>query len=247
MNKRCRSGGRRVQERRAHVAPPRTYFLAFKRLSMAVESAGEHAAAHRPHTPIPPRRARLLGLARRLSHVCVRVRDAGVDARAGIPTVEMPEDAVRHIASFFDGKTARKCASVCRTLAERAATHEDLAPPPEAFTTYLEKYVVKDAAITEEEERRRMHEELFGDYDSEDDDDDIPALVSDSEDDIPALVEPQPAAAQPLAQRIAFPQPAAQPPGRSHVHVHALVWPGVCAHCARPRRSIASWRWVCAC
>ena len=83
----------RVQARRARVAPPRTDFLAFK-----------------PRPPPPPRSPTL-------THVCVRVRDAGVDARAGIPTVEMPEDAMRHIASFFDGKTARHCASVCRVLA----------------------------------------------------------------------------------------------------------------------------------
>ena len=54
VNKRCRSGGR-VHARRARFAPPRTEFVAFKRLSLAVERAGEHGRCRpsiaRTHPP----------------------------------------------------------------------------------------------------------------------------------------------------------------------------------------------------
>jgi hypothetical protein len=195
-DKRCRSGAL-VQARRARVAPPCTEFLAFKRLSRAVEIAGEHAAAHRPH-PTSPRRARLL---RARPHsptlTCACVRHAGVDAFADRC---MPEDVVRHIASFLDGKTARRCARVCRVLAERARTHEDLQVPVE-----VHKYIVKGAAITlslkvkqEQAALKQLHHEIFSD--SEEEDDDIPELLE-----------------------------AHEPPGRGPVHLHAIVWGGACA------------------
>tara|TARA_B110000046_G_scaffold167985_1_gene186057 strand:- start:142 stop:414 length:273 start_codon:yes stop_codon:yes gene_type:complete len=88
----------------------------------------------------------------------------------------IPDDVMVHIASFFDGKTARKCAPVCRLLAELAATHEDLRAPvaktvPEV-DGYIQKYVAKGAAIlspSELELHNKLHKELFGDSDSEDD------------------------------------------------------------------------------
>ena len=59
----------------------------------------------------------------RATRVCARTFRSAIIIPRRRPTSH------RLFASFFDGKTARKCARVCRMLAERAATHEDLRAP----------------------------------------------------------------------------------------------------------------------
>jgi hypothetical protein len=130
-------------------------------------------ATHWPQQLLPDSLSHPHSSHRRL---CVRARRVRVCAPSGPPslfTVVIPDDVIVHIASFFDGKTARKCAPVCRLLAELATTHEDLrAPVAKAVSEvdgYMQKYVAKGAAIQLSPSQLELHKELFGDSDSEDD------------------------------------------------------------------------------
>ena len=96
-----------------------------------------------------------------------------VCAPSGRPTVDLPDDIWRHIASFMDGKTAQRSARVSRVLTEQARLHEDLVMPPQDYSDSVARYLYKYAAKDEYDDLF-LDDDLFG-SDSEDEDD-LPAL-----------------------------------------------------------------------
>jgi hypothetical protein len=98
-----------------------------------------------------------------------------VCAPSGRPTVDLPDDIWRHIASFMDGKTAQRSARVSRVLTEQARLHEDLVMPPQDYSDSVARYLYKYAAKDEYDDLfQLLHDDLFG-SDSEDEDD-LPAV-----------------------------------------------------------------------